>query len=112
MTLPRQSVGLQTGKTTAAFADFLVDAAGIKPDPPCVGRTMHGYHWERHFRTANARVGSRYLVRDALPMWRAATTACALAEAAKSPPQQRVRMTIWREGREEPRHDIGLAQMV
>src|ERR1700735_4777350 len=31
MTPPRQSVGFQTGKTTAAFADFLVGDAGIEP---------------------------------------------------------------------------------
>src|SRR6202035_5334391 len=31
MTPPRQSVGFQTGKTTAALADFLVGDAGIEP---------------------------------------------------------------------------------
>jgi hypothetical protein len=112
MTPPRQSVGFQTGKTTAAFADFLVGDAGIEPGDP--SRVQSGRYMgivKRRSARLNAEVESKYLVCDTLPLRREATAACALAEP-KSPGQQRVCMTIWREGLEELRHDIRLTQMV
>ena len=48
MTPPRQSVGFQTGKTTAALADFLVGDTGIEPATLPVGRANDTRVSSRH----------------------------------------------------------------